>query len=171
MSVQPVVTIPVGVLLERIKTEGRWSELMWKLTRILTDLPETPSWTQLSGDDERATFFAGSADIELHRSETTNYRDNLATGSPLLWVALRPTHADPPFDLAVVTADPAEAEAMAAIGDALVDSVTMPREIRDAVDAFVSEHHVERVFVKRKRDRADPEALGRREPGRDEQTS
>jgi hypothetical protein len=171
MSVKPIVSISVGVVLERSKTEGRWSDVVWKAAGILTGVPGTPAWTKLSGDDERATFYAGVADIELHRAETTNYRANLATGAPLLWVALRPTHDEPPFDLAVVTADPSEAEAMAAIGDALVDSIAMPEEIRDAVDAFVAEHHVERAFVKRKRDRADPEALGRRAPSRDEQNS
>jgi hypothetical protein len=60
---------------------------------------------------------------------------------------------------------------MAAIGDALVDSIEMPQEIRDALEAFVAKHHVERAFVKRKRDRADPEALGRHAPSRDEQNS
>ena len=171
MSITPNVSIPVGVVLERSKTQGRWSDVIWKPVGILTGVPATPTWTKLSGDDERATFYAGTANIELHRTETTNYRDNLATGAPLLWVALRPTHHEPPFNLAVVTVDPAEAEAMAAIGDALVDSIEMPQEIRDAVDAFVSEHHVERTFVKRKRDRADPEAMGRRAPSRDEQNS
>ena len=171
MTVKPILSISVGVVLERRKTEGRWSDIIWKPVGILTGVPATPAWTRLSGNDERATFYAGAADIELHRTETTNYRDNLATGVPLLWVALRPTHDEPPFNLAVVTADPAEAEAMAAIGDALVDSVEMPEEIRNAVDAFVSEHHVDRAFVKRKRDRADPEALGRRTPRRDEKTS
>jgi len=171
MSVQPIRSIPVGVVLERSKTEGRWSDIIWKAAGILTGIPGTPAWTKLSGDDDRATFYAGAADIELHRAETTNYRDNLATGVPLLWVALRPTNDEPPFNLAVVTAHPAEAEAMAAIGDALVDSIAMPEEIRDAVEAFVAEHHVERTFVKRKRDRADPEALGRRAPTRDERNS
>jgi hypothetical protein len=171
MSVTPNVSIPVGVVLERSKTEGRWSDTIWKAVGILTGVPATPAWTKLSGDDERATFYAGAADVELHRAETANYRDNLATGAPLLWVALRPTHEDPPFNLAVVTADPAEAEAMAAIGDALVDSIEMPQEIRDALEAFVAKHHVERAFVKRKRDRADPEALGRHAPSRDEQNS
>lgn len=171
MSVAPKVSIPVGVVLERSKTEGRWSDIIWKPVGILTGVPATSAWTKLSGDDERATFYAGAADIELHRAETANYLDNLATGAPLLWVALRPTHDEPPFNLAVVTADPAEAEAMAAIGDALVDSIEMPQEIRDAVDAFVAEHHIERTFVKRKRDRADLEALGRRAPSRDEQNS
>jgi len=171
VSVKPLVSIPVGVVLERSKTEGRWSDIIWKLSGILTGVPATPAWTKLSGDDERATFYAGAADLELHRAETANYRDNLAADAPLLWVALRPTHDDPPFNLAVVTADPAEAEAMAAIGDALVDSIEMPEDIRDAIEAFVSEHHVERAFVKRKRDRANPEALGRRAPSRDEQNS
>ena len=36
----------------------------------------------------------------------------------------------------------------------------MPDPIREAVAAFVAEHHVEQVFFKRKRDRADPEAIG-----------
>ena len=47
----------------------------------------------------------------------------------------------------------------------------MPEAVRAVLDAFVSEHHVEQTFYKRKRDRADPEALGRRAPsgqGRDD---
>jgi hypothetical protein len=139
--------------------------------RILIGAPETPPWTRLSGNDERATFYAGSAEIGLHRSETMNYRDNLATGAPLVWVALRPSESARPFELAVVTVDPAEAEAMAAIGDDQVDSIAMPDDIRSAVEAFVAEHHVERAFVKRKRDRADPESLGRRAPRRGRKTS
>ncbi len=38
------------------------------------------------------------------------------------------------------------------------------RSIRGVIEAFVAEHHVERPFFKRKRDRADPEALARRGP-------
>ena len=37
-----------------------------------------------------------------------------------------------------------------------------PAAIKKAVEAFVFEHHVERPFIKRARNRADPEALGRR---------
>jgi hypothetical protein len=33
--------------------------------------------------------------------------------------------------------------------------------LRAAAEAFVAEHHVERRFHKRRRDRADPEALAR----------
>jgi hypothetical protein len=41
----------------------------------------------------------------------------------------------------------------------------MPREIQRRLAAFVEAHHVERPFVKRKRDRADPEAMAMRAPG------
>jgi hypothetical protein len=171
-AVAPLLSIPVGVVLERGKTSGAWVEPVWKPVRILTGAPDTPAWTQLGGDEERATLYAGAADIELHRAETSNYHDNLATGAPLLWVALLPTGGEPPFNLGLVTADPAEAEAMAALGDdTIIDSIAMPTEIRDAVEAFVAEHHVERTFVKRKRDRANPESLGRRAPRRDESAS
>jgi len=43
----------------------------------------------------------------------------------------------------------------------------MPAAVRDAIASFVADHHVEHIFEKRKRDRADPEALARavRGPG------
>jgi hypothetical protein len=75
---------------------------------------------------------------------------------------LRPTGAEPPYELLLVTANPSEGEALTEPGTDLVDTVPMPDVIRDAVAAFVAEHHVEQVFVKRKRDRADPQALARR---------
>ncbi len=76
-----------------------------------------------------------------------NYRDNLATGAPLLWVALRPTGVEPPYEVFAVTADPAEGEALTEAGDDLVDVVPMPEAVRAIVEAFVAEHHVERPFV------------------------
>ena len=67
------------------------------------------------------------------------------------------------------SADPAEGEAMTEAGNDLVETVPMPKAIQEAVANFVAEHHVERTFTKRKRDRADPEALGRRAPLRDDE--
>ena len=40
----------------------------------------------------------------------------------------------------------------------------MPEPLRAAIADFVAEHHVERPFEKRQRNRADPEALARRGP-------
>ena len=82
--------------------------------------------------------------------------------SPGLWVVLRPTGGEPPYTVFTVTADPAEGEAFTEAGSDLVEQVAMPAPIGALVEAFVAEHHVERPFIKRARERADPEALARR---------
>jgi hypothetical protein len=51
---------------------------------------------------------------------------------------------------------------MTEAGNNIVEPVPMPEPIRETVAAFVAEHHVEREFFKRKRDRPDPESLARR---------
>jgi hypothetical protein len=159
----PLATISVGVVVERTNASSQWVDFLWRPTAVLTGVPTTPAWTKLSDDGERASFYAGAADIELYRTETTYYRDNLATGAPLLWVALRQRDGDPPYELLTVTADPAEGEGLTEAGNDLIETVPMPPAIQDAIAQFIAEHHVERAFVKRKRDRADPEALARRE--------
>jgi hypothetical protein len=167
-AISPLATISVGIVVERCKGAGPWTDFLWRAVNVLTGVPDTPVWTKLSDDGERATFYVGAADIELYRSEASNYRENLLTETPLLWVALRPAEADPPYALAGVTADPAEGEAWAGIGNDVVETVPMPDAVEEVVAAFVSEHYVERAFSKRKRDRADPEALGRRAPASDD---
>ena len=89
MSGAPLATIAVGVIVERAKAASQWTDHIWRPTAVLAGQPDTPPWTVLADDGERATFYAGPATVELHRSETANYRDNLASGSPALWVVLR----------------------------------------------------------------------------------
>jgi hypothetical protein len=160
-------TIPVGVIVERSKSMNQWAEFYWRAVGVLPGQPETPAWTKLSDDGERATFYAGTANVELYRTETGFYRDNLASGAPSLWVALRAADGEPPFSVAAVTADPAEGESLTETATDLVEQVPMPGAIQHVVAAFVAEHHVEQPFVKRKRDRANPEAMARRTPGGD----
>ena len=160
-------TIPVGVIVERSKSMNQWAEFYWRAVGVLPGQPETPAWTKLSDDGERATFYAGTANVELYRTETGFYRDNLASGAPSLWVALRAADGEPPFTVAAVTADPAEGESLTETATDLVEQVPMPGAIQQVVAAFVAEHHVEQPFVKRKRDRANPEAMARRTPGDD----
>jgi hypothetical protein len=162
--IAPAKTITVGVVVERSKGTGPWTDNLWRAVSAFTGIPSAPPWTKLSDDGERATFFAGTADIELYRSEAGNYRENLAVERPLLWVALRSTAGDPPYMLVGATVDPAEGESWVALGTDLVDSVSMPGAVEAVVVDFVSEHYVERQFHKRERDRADPEGMARRLP-------
>ncbi|MFN3655875.1 MAG: DUF3305 domain-containing protein [Pseudolabrys sp.] len=169
MSVAPpLATIPVGVVVERTKAASQWVDFLWRPVSVLTGIPETAPWSKLSDDGEHARFYAGAADIELYRTETANYRSNLTSGEPMLWVVLRPTGAEPPYALFKVTADPAEGEAMTEAGNDLVETVPMPAAVQETVAQFVAEHHVEQVFFKRKRDRASPDALSRRRHGEDQ---
>lgn len=160
----PLARIAVGVIVERRKAASPWIDFVWRPAAVLAGEPEAKPWTLLHSQDDAASFYAGPAEVALYRSDTGNYRDNLATGAPSLWVALRPTGTEPPYEIVRVTADPSEGEAFTEAGNDLVDAVPMPDVIREAVAEFVAEHHVERQFYKRKRDRADPNALGRRGP-------
>ena len=162
MSTPPLARIAVGVVVERRVATSPWIDHLWRPVRVLAGAPEAAPWTPLPGASGADTFYAGAAEVELYRTETANYRDNLASGRPSLWVVLRPTASDPPFSVMTVTADPAEGEAFTETATDLVEAVPMPEPIADAVAAFVAEHHVERPFEKRKRDRVNPEALGRR---------
>jgi hypothetical protein len=164
VSTGPLTRIPVGVVVERRKAESPWIDFTWRAAAALAGEPAATPWTQLAGNDDVASFYAGAADVALYTSETGLYRDNLAAAAPSLWVVLRPTGAAPPYELIAVTANPAEGEGYTQNGDHLVEAVPMPEPIRALIDAFVAEHHVEQPFFKRKRDRADPEALARRGP-------
>jgi len=158
--------IPVGVVVERRKARSQWIDFVWQPVTVLAGVPETAPWTQLSADGEATTFYAGAAEIALYRTETGNYLNNLNAPVPSLWIALRPTGVEPPYEVIAVTADPAEGEALSEPSTDVVEAVPMPPTIREMVAAFVAEHHVERPFFKRQRDRADPEALARRGPMR-----
>ena len=55
-----------------------------------------------------------------------------------------------------MTADPAEGEAFTDAGSNVVEAVPMPPEVARSIGRFIAEHHVERPFVKRRRQPATP---------------
>jgi Protein of unknown function (DUF3305) len=154
--------VTVGVVVERRKARSMWVDFLWRPVSVFVGNPSAASWTPLDTESDTALFYAGQAVIELHRTETTNYRDNLASGAPALWVALQPAASQQPYDILAVTADPAEGEAFTDGGSYLVEAVPMPPEVVEAITQFLAEHHVERPFVKRRRQPAEP-VLTRRE--------
>jgi hypothetical protein len=153
-SSMALARIRVGVVVERRKAESPWLEFLYRPVAVLAGAPVATPWTIISTDEDVTTLYAGQAVIELHRTETANYRDNLASGTPSLWVVLRPTSAEAGFDLLMVTADPAEGEALTGAGNDLVEAVSMPLPISEIVDSFIAKHHVEQPFFKRLRDRS-----------------
>lgn len=161
-AVLPLLRIRVGIVVERRKADSPWIDFVWRAVAVLPDEPEAEPWTVLREQDGTTLFYAGSATVDLYPSETARYRDNLASGSPSIWIVLSPAEGARPYSVAAATADPAEGEAFTDVGANLVEAVPMPEALRNAIESFVAEHHVEEEFVKRQRRRADPEALSRR---------
>ncbi|MDB5512858.1 MAG: molybdopterin-guanine dinucleotide biosynthesis protein [Enterovirga sp.] len=160
----PAERLTVGVVVAKRRLSGPWATHAWLPVGILPAPADVSPWTPLSDDGREQLFYAGAFEIALHRSETSHYRDNLASGRPSLWVGLRPLGEDR-HEIATVTPDPYEGESMAeGIGE-IVEAVPMPERVQAEIAAFVEAFHVDRAFVKRKRDRADREALARGERG------
>jgi hypothetical protein len=153
-----LVRIRVGVIVERRKAQSSWVDFLYRPVSVLEGAPAVTPWTLIGAEADLTTYYAGDAVIELHRTETANYRDNLASGAPLLWVILRPGSGEVGLDLIFVTADPAEGEALTGAGNDLVESVPMPGSIRQIVENFIAEHHVEQSFFKRERSKSRPPA-------------
>ncbi|HEV7266332.1 MAG TPA: DUF3305 domain-containing protein [Falsiroseomonas sp.] len=160
--------IPVGVLAERRPGVTRWAEHVWRVVEVLEQAPPVPPWTLLREEAGRALFFAGTAEVALHPTDTSNYKHNLEATQPLVWVALRRAETTAGLVLQAVTVDPGEAHLYADAGDDVLEALPMPPGLRAAASAFVARHHREREFHKRKRDRADPEAMARRGPAWEE---
>jgi Protein of unknown function (DUF3305) len=161
-AVVPLFRIPVGVVVERRRADSPWIDFVWRGTGVLPDEPEMTPWTVIREQEETTLFYAGSATVDLYRSETARYRDNLATGAPSVWIVLTLSEGAWPYTVSAVTADPAEGEAFTQAGTNLVEAVPMPELLCEAIENFIAEHHVETEFVKRERRRTDPEALARR---------
>lgn len=153
--------IPVGVAVERRKAESPWLEAVWRAVSVFAGVPSAAPWTIIDSEEGVTTFYAGDAAIELYRTETANYRSNLAAAVPLVWVILRASGRDPAFDLLAVTADPAEGEALTAAGSDLVEAVPMVASIRGQIQAFIDEHHIDRPQFRRQRDRGRDSAATR----------
>jgi hypothetical protein len=155
----PVARHRVGVLAVARDPTSRWGQRGFTPSGVLPGAPATPPMSRLGPEGPLETWYLGPAELALHPGDTGHYRDNLRSGRPSVWVALRP---GPPPAVAAVTADPYEGEALAGDPGLVVAAVPMPPAVAGLVAAFFAAHHVERPFQKRKRRRADPEALGRR---------
>jgi hypothetical protein len=150
-------TIVVGIVVERRKLSSPWLDHVWLPVAVLPGAPAAAAWTLIEPNGESPRYYAGSHAIHLHAGDTAQHRDNLASGEPRVWIAARPTGAEPPheapLEIVGITVDSSEGEAYTAAGDDIVEAVPMPPDIAARVAAFVAANHVERPFFKRKRER------------------
>ncbi|MCC7017480.1 MAG: DUF3305 domain-containing protein [Rhodospirillales bacterium] len=160
----------VGVVLERRALADPWRDHVWRAVEVVPGAPADISWREIGRDEDSVRYLAATLPVEIHRKETESYRINLTGREPRVFVVLRPEPDGPPgreMRPFLVTVCPFEAGSYGQGGDETVDAVPMPGEIRAWVEDFVARHHVVEPFVKRQRDRADPDKIGfgRRRPG------
>ncbi|MBY0361080.1 MAG: DUF3305 domain-containing protein [Phreatobacter sp.] len=153
----PVQIVTVGVVAVKRKLNNPWVDFEWLPEAVLPGLPAVAPGTLIGAEGTVERWYLGPADLTFHSGETAHYRDNLVSGRPSVWVALREGEAGGWF-VAGATVDPYEGEAFVDVVSDKVEPLAMPHEIAVELQAFVDAHHVEEPFFKRKRDRKDPHA-------------
>lgn len=159
----PREVLRLGVLAIRRPAVTRWSTGELRPLMVLPAEPGAAPGTLLSTEDGTETWYLGGRDLVLWSGDASHHRDNLTSGRPSVWVALRGT--DPArAEVITVTVDPYEGEGLASDPGLVVEAVPMPEPVARVVAAFASAHFVDMPFKKRKRDAVDPNAMEPRAP-------
>jgi hypothetical protein len=148
-----MVTMPVGVVVERRDIDNPWQKWRWRPVAVMTGEAPVASGSALFHGDGFVRYFGGTLPLELHRKETEAYKRNLSNTPPSVYVALRSDSAivgDMRYRPVAVTASPYRAEDLLD-GDDIVEALSMPDELIGWVQAFIDRHHVDEPFKKRKR--------------------
>jgi hypothetical protein len=150
---QAGLEIPLGVVIAHEKVDHPWQEYAWRPVGVFLNAQPVTEWRELRRGPGFVHFHAATLPLELHRKETLGYKANLAEPSPAIYVVLREKADGGPQPVAVhlVTASPHEAEAYTISGEEIIGTVAMPEPLRELIEAFIAEHHVEEPFVKRQR--------------------
>jgi len=158
-----LISMPVGIVVERREMTSRWQKIAWKPIGVLPGAGPIDTKKPLMSGEGWTHYHMATLPLELHRKETLAYKTNLNDSPPRLFVVLR-THEDPaaledvtPF---LITASAFQAQDYLDAGDDIVEGVTMPDPIIAWVQSFCDHHHVDEPFKKRKRKRYDPDEAG-----------
>ncbi len=144
----------LGAVIRRAPGITRWAAWSWRAVAVLPGAPDA-DWKELRSDDGITDFHAATTDLWLYVSDTEAYAHELGAEQPSVYVILRTCDDDNPAGLRVVhiTASPYEAQDYADSGEEIVEKVPMPDGLLAWVAQFVEKHHVEEVFVKRRRNK------------------
>ncbi|MEM9043874.1 MAG: DUF3305 domain-containing protein [Pseudomonadota bacterium] len=152
---EKTTSMPVGVVIRKTPGVTRWAKWSWRAVALLPGAGPA-DWRELRREGDAVEYHAATVEVEMHRAETEAYRVALSDEPPSAFVILRPSEdpeADEEFKVFSITVSPFEAQDYADSGEELVERVPMPPALIAWVSDFVERHHVEEVFVKRKRDK------------------
>ncbi len=154
------VSIPLGIVVERRKSSHPWADWVWKPVSVFMNGAPQAEWVEMMSGDDWTHYHAATLPLVLHRKETEALCLNLMLDIPELYIVLQESddaEDDFPWKAHVVTASSYEAQDYLDAGDDIIEKVEMPEAIAAFIQAFVEEHHVEEIFVKRRRDKLNIE--------------
>jgi hypothetical protein len=154
------VSIPLGIIVEKRKSTHPWADWIWRPIAVFMNAGEVSSWQELMRGEDYIRYHAATLPLTLHRKETEALRLNLMLDVPELYVVLQENEdqmSEFPYVPHIVTASSYHAQDFHDAGDQIVEKVAMPEGVAALIQAFVEEHHVDEVFIKRRRDKLDTE--------------
>ncbi len=141
----------LGIIVERQPIDHPWEKWRWRAVEVVPDAPPVGQWRRLRAEGETVRYHAATLPLEIHRTETDAYKYNLSR-SPSVYVIMRESeNRDFPWQPALVTVSPWDAQAHDETAEDRIDAVPMPGLLIAWLKEFVDRHHVDRPFYKRKR--------------------
>lgn len=147
-----MISMPVGVVMRRKPGVTPWQKWSWKPVAVIPGAGPA-DWKLLREETEYTDFHAGTMAVELYRTDTAAYLEALNAPAPVVFVIMRDSDREHPFDVHQVTVSAFEAQDYTDSGEEMVEPVPMPEGMIAWVRDFVERHHEEEVFIKRKRDK------------------
>lgn len=144
--------VQIGVVLRRAPGVTRWQKWSWKASAVLPGAGPA-DWRELRREGEAVEYHAATLPLELHGADAEAYAHGLGAQVPCVYIVMRETGGEHPYEVVLVTASPYEAQDYTDSGEELVEKVAMPPSLLHFVEEFVAEFHHEEPFIKRKRDR------------------
>lgn len=149
------ISIPLGIVIRRTRGVTRWAQWSWKAVAVLPGAGPA-DWRELRREDGMTDFHAATVDLVLYRTDTEAYLSGLSTREPSIYVVMRAAtgqDAKQDIDVLLATVSPYDAQDYADSGEEIVEKVAMPEGLMDWVRTFISQHHEDEEFIKRRRDK------------------
>ncbi|MEO1200343.1 MAG: DUF3305 domain-containing protein [Pseudomonadota bacterium] len=141
----PKEVLRLGVVGASYPPANRWSTGQVRPVAVMADLPQLERGARMTDQNGVEHLYLGDFALVLHSGETRHYVDNLRARQPSVWVAMAGR------DVQILTVDPYEGEALAGDVERVVEALPMPLHTAERIQAFITAHHVEETFHKRKR--------------------
>lgn len=111
------------------------------------------NWQLLREEGDAAEFHAATVPLDLHAADAEAYLHGLHAETPAIYVVLRETDDERPFEIVLVSASPYEGQDYADNGDDIVEKVPMPPQLHELIAAYAETHYEHEDFIKRRRDK------------------